>query len=148
MMAAALPLSQLAAPLCRSSLSAAGTPALAAALRRSGLLAMVTASPWLSTPVLSSQQQLPGLMQAPAWQEGSIVERSEAAASPTSAAGAAAEAAAEVFGSFLDLLRPRKFAIRLDTRMKRGAAPYPRNPARKKPVPKVKGIVRRMLDEE
>eukprot|EP00413_Alexandrium_margalefii_P035618 CAMPEP_0204595826 /NCGR_PEP_ID=MMETSP0661-20131031/52892_1 /ASSEMBLY_ACC=CAM_ASM_000606 /TAXON_ID=109239 /ORGANISM="Alexandrium margalefi, Strain AMGDE01CS-322" /LENGTH=124 /DNA_ID=CAMNT_0051606387 /DNA_START=186 /DNA_END=559 /DNA_ORIENTATION=- len=37
-------------------------------------------------------------------------------------------------------LRPRKFAVRLDVQMKKGSSPYPRNPNRKKPVPKVKGI--------
>ncbi|CAK0812569.1 unnamed protein product [Prorocentrum cordatum] len=64
-----------------------------------------------------------------------------------SAAAAAAAAAAELFGHWADFLRPRKFSVRLDVKMKRGAAPYPRNPNRKKPIPKVKGIVRKLLDD-
>ena len=53
--------------------------------------------------------------------------------------------AAEVLGSWCDYLRPREFNVRLDVRMKRAAAPYPRNPNRKKPVPKVKGIIRKLI---
>merc|ERR1712218_381493 len=53
----------------------------------------------------------------------------------------------ETLRGFMDLLRPRRFSERLDVKMKRGAAPYPRNVSRKKPVPRVKGIVRKLLDE-
>eukprot|EP00811_Abedinium_folium_P016511 NODE_25450_length_587_cov_1.586957.p3 GENE.NODE_25450_length_587_cov_1.586957~~NODE_25450_length_587_cov_1.586957.p3 ORF type:complete len:124 (-),score=24.40 NODE_25450_length_587_cov_1.586957:144-515(-) len=53
---------------------------------------------------------------------------------------------AELLGRWADFLRPRKFSRRLDVRMKRGAAPYPRNPMRKKPIPRVKGILRKILD--
>eukprot|EP00930_Biecheleria_cincta_P103035 TRINITY_DN94941_c0_g1_i1.p1 TRINITY_DN94941_c0_g1~~TRINITY_DN94941_c0_g1_i1.p1 ORF type:complete len:168 (-),score=27.39 TRINITY_DN94941_c0_g1_i1:79-582(-) len=61
-------------------------------------------------------------------------------------AGAATSLARELFSAWADFLRPKKFSMRLDVKMKRGAAPYPRNPNRKKPVPKVKGIIRKLLD--
>mmetsp|Transcript_43702 Transcript_43702/g.100883 ORF Transcript_43702/g.100883 Transcript_43702/m.100883 type:complete len:123 (-) Transcript_43702:40-408(-) len=48
-------------------------------------------------------------------------------------------------GHYMDL-RPRKFAMRLDVRMKRGASPYPRNQNRKRGVPHVKGIIRKILE--
>eukprot|EP00434_Breviolum_minutum_P040586 symbB.v1.2.036066.t1/scaffold4838.1/size34075/3 len=47
--------------------------------------------------------------------------------------------ATEIFGHWCFNLRPREFSVRLDVKMKRAAAPYPRNPNRKKPVPKVIG---------
>ncbi|CAE8588807.1 unnamed protein product, partial [Polarella glacialis] len=61
-------------------------------------------------------------------------------------ASAAASAVSELFGGWADFLRPRRFSMRLDVKMKRGAAPYPRNPNRKKPIPKVQGIIRKFLD--
>mmetsp|Transcript_65137 Transcript_65137/g.128625 ORF Transcript_65137/g.128625 Transcript_65137/m.128625 type:complete len:123 (+) Transcript_65137:34-402(+) len=56
------------------------------------------------------------------------------------------QAAATEFGSWMDYLRPRKFSVRLDVRMKKASAPYPRNPNRKRPPPKVKGIIHRLID--
>lgn len=53
--------------------------------------------------------------------------------------------ATEIFGHWCYNLRPREFSVRLDVKMKRAAAPYPRNPNRKKPVPKVKGIIRKLM---
>ena len=53
--------------------------------------------------------------------------------------------ATEIFGHWYYNLRPREFSVRLDVKMKRAAAPYPRNPNRKKPVPKVKGIIRKLM---
>ena len=53
--------------------------------------------------------------------------------------------ASEIFGHWCYNLRPREFSVRLDVKMKRAAAPYPRNPNRKKPVPKVKGIIRKLI---
>ena len=53
--------------------------------------------------------------------------------------------ATEIFGHWCFNLRPREFSVRLDVKMKRAAAPYPRNPNRKKPVPKVKGIIRKLM---
>ena len=50
-----------------------------------------------------------------------------------------------VLSHYCDYLRPREFSVRLDVKMKRGAAPYPRNPYKKRPVPKVKGIIRRLI---
>ena len=52
---------------------------------------------------------------------------------------------AEIFSQWRDFLRPREFSVRLDVKMKRGAAPYPRNPNRKRPLPKVKGIIRKLI---
>eukprot|EP00929_Paragymnodinium_shiwhaense_P068372 TRINITY_DN34367_c0_g1_i1.p2 TRINITY_DN34367_c0_g1~~TRINITY_DN34367_c0_g1_i1.p2 ORF type:complete len:128 (-),score=29.91 TRINITY_DN34367_c0_g1_i1:109-492(-) len=54
--------------------------------------------------------------------------------------------AAELFGYCLDFLRPRKFSVRLDVKMKRGAAPYPRDTNRRKGVPRIKGILRKLID--
>mmetsp|Transcript_34027 Transcript_34027/g.68686 ORF Transcript_34027/g.68686 Transcript_34027/m.68686 type:complete len:142 (-) Transcript_34027:57-482(-) len=51
-----------------------------------------------------------------------------------------------LLADFVDYLRPRKFGVRLDVKMKKGSSPYPRNPNRKKPVPRVKGIIRKLLD--
>ena len=53
--------------------------------------------------------------------------------------------ATEVLSHWCDFLRPREFSVRLDVKMKRGAAPYPRNPYKKRPVPKVKGIIRKLI---
>ena len=55
------------------------------------------------------------------------------------------ERATEVLSHWRDFLRPREFSVRLDVKMKRGAAPYPRNPYKKRPVPKVKGIIRKLI---
>eukprot|EP00438_Fugacium_kawagutii_P005355 Skav210329 [mRNA] locus=scaffold475:361647:363562:- [translate_table: standard] len=55
------------------------------------------------------------------------------------------ESASQIFGHWSFNLRPREFSVRLDVKMKRAAAPYPRNPNRKKPVPKVKGIIRKLM---
>ncbi|KAF4746682.1 hypothetical protein FOZ62_013664 [Perkinsus olseni] len=43
-------------------------------------------------------------------------------------------------------LRPREKAMRLDTRMKRNAAPYPRNVFKKRYIPPASPITRRLLE--
>jgi len=60
---------------------------------------------------------------------------------------AASTGAYSILNDWIDFLRPRKRAMRLDVKMKRAAAPYPRNPGRRKPIPKVKGILRKLLDD-
>ncbi|EER19585.1 hypothetical protein Pmar_PMAR012567 [Perkinsus marinus ATCC 50983] len=43
-------------------------------------------------------------------------------------------------------LRPREKAMRLDTRMKRNAAPYPRNVFKKRYIPPASPVTRRLLE--
>eukprot|EP00933_Yihiella_yeosuensis_P008400 TRINITY_DN113817_c0_g1_i1.p1 TRINITY_DN113817_c0_g1~~TRINITY_DN113817_c0_g1_i1.p1 ORF type:complete len:171 (+),score=32.63 TRINITY_DN113817_c0_g1_i1:62-514(+) len=127
-------------------------------LRLPDLPPLGAAFPSLRTPGLSSSStpqvlrpievlsapRLPGLSMEVAAAAAVVGQRS---ISETVASAAAAVAAAgEIFSGWADFLRPRRFSMRLDVKMKRAAAPYPRNPNRKKPVPKVKGIIRKLLD--
>mmetsp|Transcript_32789 Transcript_32789/g.61535 ORF Transcript_32789/g.61535 Transcript_32789/m.61535 type:complete len:142 (+) Transcript_32789:46-471(+) len=93
------------------------------------VVAGTTCAPFRPVEVLSSQPFLPSLFST----------------AYAAIQGPRAQQATEILSNWCDFLRPREFSVRLDVKMKRGAAPYPRNPYKKKPVPKVKGIVRKLI---
>mmetsp|Transcript_121522 Transcript_121522/g.170978 ORF Transcript_121522/g.170978 Transcript_121522/m.170978 type:complete len:128 (-) Transcript_121522:44-427(-) len=74
-----------------------------------------------------------------------LAEPNESADDGNGAKTTSNKQATEVLSHWCDFLRPREFSVRLDVKMKRGAAPYPRNPYKKRPVPKVKGIIRKLI---
>ena len=65
-----------------------------------------------------------------------------------SAAPAAFSIRHTVLDLALSLIRPRKKGMRLDVRMKRLAAPYPRNIHRKKDYPSDSGVLRGLFGDK
>eukprot|EP00927_Polykrikos_kofoidii_P052599 TRINITY_DN46475_c0_g1_i1.p1 TRINITY_DN46475_c0_g1~~TRINITY_DN46475_c0_g1_i1.p1 ORF type:complete len:176 (-),score=27.85 TRINITY_DN46475_c0_g1_i1:74-541(-) len=140
-----LPFTSLVAPRAASmSPGAILTPAVC----RSWLLpALLVSGPRLAFVVPAEVESAPVAAVASACAAAEAAKAAKSAADAVACgAGAAVSAAAATFGHAFDFLRPRKFSVRLDVKMKRGAAPYPRNPNRKRPIPQVKGILHKLLD--